>query len=192
MNGLINLIRNLHDGVFNFITRITEGWFLGLFARFTFVAVLYGYYFNSALTKVNVDEGGILGFFQITDGAYFQIVLPAVEAAGFDPSAVAFFPHGLIVFLGTYAEFILPALIVIGLFSRVAAAGMIGFIIVQSLTDVFVHNIGAESTGALFDRFPDSLILDQRLLWIFVLAVIVLKGAGKVSVDHLLSKRMSA
>ena len=189
MNGLINLIRNLHDGVFNIITRITEGWFLGLFARFTFVAVLYGYYFNSALTKVNVEEGGVLGFFQITDGAYFQMAMPAVEAAGFDPSAVAFLPHGLIVTLGTYAEFILPLLIVIGLFSRVAAAGMIGFIIVQSLTDVFVHNIGAESTGALFDRFPDSLIMDQRMLWIFVLVVIVLKGAGKVSVDHLLSKR---
>lgn len=189
MTGLINFIRNLHDGVFNFITRITDGWFLGLAARLAFASVLFGYYINSALTKVKIEENGILGFFQISDGAYFQIAMPAVEAAGFDPSAVAFWPWGLLVLAGTYAEFILPVLIVIGLFSRVAAVGMIGFITVQSLTDVYVHNIGAETTGALFDRFPDALILDQRLLWIFVLAVIVIKGAGKVSIDNFISRR---
>lgn len=186
MSGLVNLVRNLHNGVFDFIHKITDGWFLGLAARVVFAAVLYGYYLNSAFTKVGE---GFLGFFTISSGAYFQIAMPAVEAAGFDPDAVAFFPWGLIVFLGTYAEFFLPLLIVIGLFSRVAALGMIGFIVVQSLTDVYVHKIGAESTGALFDRVPDSLILDQRLLWIFVLVVLVLKGAGKVSVDHFLSKR---
>lgn len=182
MTGLITMIRGLNDAVFGFIERITDGWFLGLAARFVFAAVLYFYYLNSALTKVGE---GFLGFFQISDGAYFQIAGKAVEAAGYDPAAVAFFPWGLLVFFGTYAEFILPLLIVVGLFSRVAAVGMIGFVIVQSLTDVYAHQIGAESTGVLFDRIPDSLILDQRLLWIFVLAVIVIKGAGKVSLDHL-------
>lgn len=186
MNAAITLIRNIHDGVFDLITKLTEGWFLGLFARFVFAAVLYFYYLNSAFTKVGE---GLLGFFQITDGAYFQIVPAAVEAAGFDPSAVAFFPWGLIVFLGTYAEFILPILIIIGLFSRAAALGMIGFVVVQSIVDVYIHKIGAESTGALFDRFSDSVILDQRLLWVFVLAVIVIKGAGNISVDYLLGKR---
>lgn len=182
MTGLITTIRGLNDAVFGFIEKITDGWFLGLAARFVFAAVLYFYYLNSALTKVGE---GVLGFFQITDGAYFQIAGKAVEAAGYDPAAVSFFPWGLLVFFGTYAEFVLPILIVVGLFSRVAAVSMIGFVVVQSLTDVYAHEIGAESTGALFDRFSGSLIMDQRLLWIFVLTVIVIKGAGKISLDHL-------
>jgi putative oxidoreductase len=70
------------------------------------------------------------------------------------------------VFLGTYAEFILPLMLVIGLFSRIAALGMMVFIAVQTFVDVTVHQIGAESIGSLFDRFPDAVIADQRLLWI--------------------------
>ena len=38
--------------------------------------------------------------------------------------------------------------------------------------------VDAGTIGALFDRFPDSVILDQRLLWIFPLAYLVVKGAG--------------
>ncbi|MCH2096411.1 MAG: hypothetical protein MK160_15065, partial [Rhodobacteraceae bacterium] len=34
---------------------------------------------------------------------------------------------------------------------------------------------------------PDGAILDQRAFWIFVLLVLVIKGAGAVSVDRLLS-----
>ena len=101
---------------------------------------------------------------------------------------MAFFPWGLIVTMGTYAEFILPLLVVIGLFSRLAALGMIGFIAVQTFVDITVHQIGAESIGALFDRLPDSVIADQRLLWIVPLAVIILKGPGLLSVDSLLTK----
>jgi putative oxidoreductase len=38
--------------------------------------------------------------------------------------------HWAVVVAGTLAEFILPLLIVIGLFTRLAAFGMIGFVIV--------------------------------------------------------------
>lgn len=156
-----------------------DRWFLGLFARLVFLAVLVPYYLNSALTKFD-------GPFAIADSAYYQIALPAVEAAGGDVSAISFFPWGLMVFFGSYGEFILPLLLVAGLFTRIAALGMIGFVIVQTLTDILVHNVDATTIGALFDRFPDSVILDQRLLWVFPLVYLAVKGAGLLSLDKLL------
>ena len=185
MRSAINFLTGLHHRVFGFLERQGDAWLLGLIARFAFAAVLWFYFLNSAKTKVGE---GFLGFFSISPGAYYQIALPAVEAAGGDVDAVAFFPWGLIVTMGTYAEFILPLLVVIGLFSRLAALGMIGFIAVQTFVDITVHQIGAESIGALFDRLPDSVIADQRLLWIVPLAVIILKGPGLLSVDSLLTK----
>jgi len=186
MTSTIGFLTGLHGRFFGFLERLGDSWLLGLIARFAFAAVLWGYYINSAKTKVGE---GLFGFFSISPGAYYQIALPAVEAAGGDVDAVSFVPWGLIVYLGTYAEFLLPSLIVIGLFSRIAALGMIGFIIVQSFVDITVHQIGAESIGALFDRFPDSLIADQRLLWLVPLMVLAIKGPGLLSVDGLLVNR---
>ena len=99
---------------------------------------------------------------------------------------------GLIVLLGTYSEFLLPLLIVLGLFTRLSALGMIGFIAVQTLVDITVHKVDAATIGALFDRFPDSVILDQRLLWIFPLVYLVLNGGGRISLDGLLASRRTA
>ncbi len=188
MKSAIDFATDLHTRIFGVLERLGDSWLLGLIARFAFAAVLWGYFLNSAKTKVG---DGLLGFFSISSGAYYQIALPAVEAAGGDVDAVSFFPWGLIVFMGTYAEFILPLLIVIGLFSRLAALGMIGFIAVQTFVDITVHQIGAESIGALFDRFPDSIIADQRLLWIVPLTVIAIKGPGLLSVDALLTRSSS-
>ena len=91
---------------------------------------------------------------------------------------------------GTLAEFILPLLIVIGLFTRLAAFGMICFVIVQSLTDLYGRGWIAhtETLGAWFDGLPTSTTLDQRAFWMFVLVTLVLKGAGPLSLDRLLSR----
>lgn len=185
MSSLVDLVTDLHNRVFGFLERMADGWLLGLIARFAFAAVLWGYFLNSAKTKVGE---GFAGFFSISPGAYYQIALPAVEAAGGDVNAVSFLPWGLIVAMGTYAEFILPLLIIVGLFSRIAATGMIVFIAVQTFVDITVHKVGAETIGVLFDRFPDSLIADQRLLWLVPLLVIVFKGPGLISLDALLSR----
>jgi putative oxidoreductase len=185
MSAAIDGLTTLYRRIFGTLERIADSWLLGLFARFAFAAVLWGYFLNSARTKVGE---GLTGFFSIQPGAYYQIAYPAVEAAGGDIGAVPFFPWGLMVVLGTYAEFILPLLIVIGLFSRLAALGMIGFIAVQTFVDITVHQIGAEAVGALFDRFPDAAIADQRLLWMVPLAVIALKGPGLLSVDAILDR----
>jgi len=66
---------------------------------------------------------------------------------------------------------------------------MIGFVLVQSLTDIIGHAASPDTIGAWFDRGSDALILDQRTLWIFVLLTLVLKGAGPLSVDRVLTNR---
>lgn len=176
----------IHNAVFGLVEKAGT-WVLPLAARFVFAATLLLYYWNSGLTKLG---DGILGLFSPSIGAYSQIFPKQLEAAGYDVSQFGIF-HQLVVLAGTYAEFILPLLILLGLFTRLAALGMIGFIIVQSLTDVIGHNAtDAKTLGALFDRFPDSIILDQRLFWVFVLAVLVIKGAGALSLDQIIKRRL--
>ena len=80
-------------------------------------------------------------------------------------------------------------LIIIGLFTRFAALGMIVFIVVQSIVDITGHNAGAETIGAWFDRFSDAAILDQRLLWIFPLVYLFFYGAGRLSLDRFFEPR---
>lgn len=185
MSMFVEKIRARHDAVFAALGRATEGWFLGLAARFVFGSVLLVFFVNSAATKVG---GGFPGILIPGPGAYAQILPPVAEAAGYDPANIAFFWKP-IVLAGTYAEFLLPVLVFVGLFTRLASLAMIGFICVMSAVDVFLHHLDAESVGMLFDRVSSSLVLDQRLLWLFPLVYLVLKGAGKVSLDGLIIGR---
>lgn len=75
-------------------------------------------------------------------------------------------------------------MILLGLMTRLAVLGMLGFIFVQSLTDIYGHAADKETIGAWFDRASDALILDQRLLWVTILLVIFVLGAGKFSLDY--------
>lgn len=155
-------------------------------ARFTFAAVLLTYFWNSAVTKLG---NGLFGLLSPSAGAYAQIFPRVMEAVTYDTSQLGWF-HWAVVVAGMWAEFILPALILIGLFTRLSALAMIGFVIVQSLTDIVGHGMtDAKTLGALFDRFPDSVIMDQRTLWITVLLVLVIKGGGPLSVDRLIGWR---
>lgn len=169
------------------LTARIEGsdWLLPTFARIVFAGVLLIYFLNSGLTKLG---DGVAGIFAPSDGAYVQMFPKAMEAAGYDSSALSTF-HYLIALAGTWAEFILPVLIVIGLLTRLAALGMIGFVIVQTLTDVIGH--GA-AWGAWFDRFSDAVILDQRALWMLLLFTLVIKGAGPLSFDRALAPKRAA
>ena len=153
-----------------------QDWLLSTAARLIFAAVLLGYFWASGLTKLGN------GVFSPSVGAYAQIFPKAMEAAGFDPSQMGLW-RKLVVLAGTWAEFLLPTLIVLGLMTRAAALGMMGFVAVQSLTDIFGHGAGF---GAWFDRASDAVIADQRALWMLLLAVLVVKGAGPLSVDRLL------
>jgi len=159
-------------------------WLLPTLAHLLFAGILLMYFWVSGLTKLGEGFGGV---FSPSTGAYVQIFPRLMEAVGYDTTQFSTL-HRLVVLAGTWAEFILPALIVLGLLTRLAALGMIGFIAVQSLTDLYGHNGWADPKviGGWFDRFPDGIILDQRALWVFVLMVLVLKGAGPLSFDRAL------
>ncbi len=178
---------SIHNDLFSAIERHMS-WVLPLLARFLFAAILLQYFWNSGLTKLGE---GFFGFLNPSFGAYAQIFPKAVEAAEYDPANLSAF-HWLVTVAGTWAEFILPALIIIGLMTRLAALGMIGFVVVQSLTDLYGHGgIEHEKTlGAWFDRFSDGLILDQRAFWVFILLVLVIKGAGLLSFDYALKSAL--
>jgi putative oxidoreductase len=177
----------LHDAIFDALGRAGD-WLLPTLARFVFAATLLGYFWAAAATKLG---DGLLGFLRPSTGAYAQIFPRQIEAAGYDPSQLSAL-HWLVVVAGTWAEFILPALIVLGLATRLAALGMIGFVAVQTLTDIHGHGMtDAATLGAWFDRASDSAIMDQRLLWVFLLIVIVMKGAGALSLDRLLRRRLT-
>ena len=151
-------------------------WVLPSLARLVFAAVLLRYYWNSALTKLD-------GPFGVTDGGYGQIFPRAFDDVAFDSSALGNF-HYMVVLAGAWAEILLPLAIVAGVCTRLAALGMIGFVTLQSLTDIFGHMVGPETTGAWFDAASGSVIVDQRSFWILALLVLLAKGAGPLSIDR--------
>lgn len=181
----MNTLISLYNSVFSRTQALDAA--LPPLGRFVFAATLLMYFWASGMTKLG---DGVFGVFNPSLGAYAQIFPKAMEAAGYDVSQLGFF-HWAVVVAGTLAEFILPLMVVIGLLTRAAALGMIGFIVVQTLTDLYGHGgiEHAETLGAWFDRFPDGVILDQRAFWIFVLLVLVAKGAGALSVDRMIGAR---
>lgn len=156
---------------------------LPFLARLVFAAVLFRYFWGSALTKLD-------GLFSPSLNAYAQIFPRQMETAGYDVSQLGLF-HWLVVMAGTYAEFVLPVLIVVGLMTRLAALGMIGFIVVQTITDIYGHGLDAATIGAWFDRASGALLIDQRSYWVLGLLILVGLGGGKLSLDTLVKQRFA-
>ncbi|WP_167853476.1 DoxX family membrane protein [Roseovarius aestuariivivens] len=183
MNSLISRYKSISTALDR------ADWLLPTLARFLFAAILLHYFWASGLTKLG---DGISGLWQPSVGAYAQIFPKTMEAVVYDTSQLGVY-HWAVVTFGTWAEFILPLLIVVGMACRLAALGMIGFVAVQSLTDLFGHNgIEQGTLGAWFDKAPDGIILDQRALWVFLLLVLVIKGAGPLSLDRAFGGRVAA
>ena len=113
-----------------------------------------------------------------------------MEAFGYDPSHFGL-SHYLVVLMGVLAEFLIPLMIAIGLLTRYAALGIFVFIAVQTATDLFGHGVLQHPTtlGKWFDRSSSSIIMDQRLLWLFVLVYLVKHGGGVLSLDQWLTSR---
>ncbi|MBT56697.1 MAG: hypothetical protein CMF72_25265 [Mameliella sp.] len=174
-------LTSLHAAIFAPVERLGDH-LIPLMARLVFAATLLRYYWNSAGTKVwdRKGEEGIFDFFTLESGTYAQMFPKAFEAAGYNTSKLGIV-YDLVAYAGTYTEWLLPLLIVIGLFTRLAALGMIGFVVVQTFVDVTGHG---GKPGMLFDTRYE--LIDERTLWIFGFAILVIKGAGALSIDRLL------
>lgn len=116
-------IRNLNNAASARLETAPIAWLLPTLARFTFAAVLLRFFWTSALNKLG---DGPFGFLDPSAGAYAGILPWRAETVGFDPSRYTFLDTA-IVLLGTWAEFALPLLIVLGLFTRASALAMIFF-----------------------------------------------------------------
>ncbi len=171
MSNLIALYQDLIDR----LDRLD--WLVPTLARLTFLLVLFFYFWNSAMLKI---DGSI---FSPSAGAFGQIFPKAAEAVVWDVTQMTFFQR-LVILAGTIAEFALPVLIILGLLTRLAAIGMIGFVAVQTIVDVTGHGV---ALGSLFDSA--QALIDQRMMWVFLFAVLVLKGAGPVSIDAIFKRR---
>ena len=87
---------------------------------------------------------------------------------------VPLLPPELAAWLGTGGELILPVLLVLGLGGRFAAAGL------------FVVNLTAVLS---LTEIPEAA-LQQHVFWGSLLAVLVLWGPGRLSLDRLLEPRL--
>ncbi len=115
-----------------------------------------GVFFRSGLTKIADWETTVALF---TDEYHVPLLSPHIAAA-----------------LGTSAELALPALILLGLGGRFAAAGLsiLNIVAVISVEDMAIP------------------ALQQHIFWGSVLAGLLLRGPGRWSVDQLLWPRLAS
>jgi len=178
------MIVRLYNSFFAMVERSLSDLLIGTLGRLVFAGTLLMFFWRSGLTKLG---DGVAGLVHLRAGAYAQILPTKMEAVGYDPSALGLFDH-IVVYAGTYSEFVLPLLVVVGLFTRLAALGMIGFIAVMTFTDITRTGTDAATIGAWFDKDPASVIVDQRSFWVFLLLVLTLKGPGPISLDRILGR----
>ncbi len=107
-------------------------------------------------------KSGVLRFKDWQNGTFDnQVFLFELEhpVPGLDPTTAAY--------LTTGAELVLPVMLVLGLFGRFAAAGLLAMTAVIEFT---------------YGHF------DVHILWAFLAGMIFLKGPGKISLDTLILK----
>jgi putative oxidoreductase len=85
---------------------------------------------------------------------------------------------GMAAMAATFGELVFPALLVLGLFTRVAALGLFAVNVMAVVS--YWHVLGAEGAEAG---------LGQHILWGYMLAVSVIFGSGAYAVDALLERR---
>ena len=180
----MNALYRLEDAILGPLGRLLDGAVAPTLARLVFLATLATFFWASAATKLGEGVGGL---FAPSAGAYVQILPAQMEAVGYDESKLGLLAD-LVVLAGMWAEFVIPALIVLGLFTRAASLAMIGFILVMSVVDIAGHGAAAATIGMWFDNVPDAKILDQRLFWILLLLIPLARGAGPLSLDALLRR----
>ena len=122
-------------------------WLLALAARVAIAAI----FFLSGRTKVD-------GLLTVNDTAYLLFR---------EEFKVPLLPPELAAHLATYAEHLFPALLVVGLFTRLSALALLGM-----------------TTVIQFFVYPDAW--PTHLSWAALMLYLIGRGAGPVSLDHAL------
>lgn len=87
-----------------------------------------------------------------------------------DEYKVPLLPPELAAYLGTFNELLLPVLLVAGLFARIGAAGLLGM---TATIQLFVY--------------PENWA--EHLIWATLLAMVLTRGPGAISLDRLFADR---
>lgn len=120
---------------------------------------LAGIFWLSGRTKV--EEGSLL---TVSENAIYQF--------SEDPfNNVPLLPSDIAAYLTTYAEHILPMLLVLGLFTRLSALALLGMTLVIQ-----------------FFVFPEAW-WQVHILWVALAMVLIVRGGGSFSLDRLLIGR---
>ncbi len=120
---------------------------------------LAGVFWRSGRTKV--DEGSLLSvsentLYQFADDPFNKVPLLPPETAAY---------------LTTYAEHILPILLIFGLFTRLSALALL---VMTMVIQIFI--------------FPDAW-WQVHILWVALALILIVRGGGGLSADALLSGR---
>ena len=152
MNAIVATpaLRDRWSQVTERLSSFTPDAVLAIGARLSLGAI----FFMSGRTKVE-------GFLTVTDGAY---------ALFRDEYKVPLVPPEFAAHMAAYAEHLLPVLLVLGLFTRLSALGLLGMTLVIQL---FVYP----------DAWP------THLSWATLALLLVGRGAGPVSLDRWLWNR---
>lgn len=118
----------------------------------------------------NLQDYASLDFLR---GFDFSVVLPMqVKAQTFTAFAVQYppipVPPTLAAYLVSYAEFLLPIMLVLGLGTRFAAVGLL---IMTAMISIFV--------------MPHAFFT-THVFWAAILMVLISRGPGQISVDHII------
>lgn len=95
--------------------------------------------------------------------------------------------------MGTAAEIILPLLLIVGLFTRWTAIALFVFNIV-AVASYAALSKGEWGLTTVFGFLPTGIVFptkgfEDHVVWGLMMLVIIAYGAGKISVDALLSKK---
>ncbi len=146
-----NLIIAFGDMCSNLLTPVVNVW-----ARI-YVGLIF---WRSGVAKFGDMEETVELFDPEEDGEFVISFLPES------------FPPEISAYAATFGELVLPALLFVGLFTRI---GALGLLVMTIVIQFFVPG------------FEDH----QHYLWMIILAMLVAQGGNKLSIDNFLFKRQS-
>lgn len=176
-------IRTLYRIAFRFVGKYAGRDFLPLLARLS----LAGIFWRSLLGKVEVAK--LLTYTELITNEHvtdFPVERARLRLPEFPlelkPSTITLFendfalpllPANVAAWMATLGEFVLPLLLVLGLFTRLSALGILGMTLV---IQIFV--------------FPEAWWATHSV-WAILAIYLAVQGPGRVSADHFLGKLFS-